>query len=441
MTLFRRVELPHWATLAGYGLFTGMMAVGYYYNLTFVQLGLVDLGTEVIGMDEWLVAANMAAFALITCVVAVGFGWLMRRRGWSAQFDRKLRLAFLVAVVQAGLTGLAPFLSSAQAFSAWIVATSLMVGIGVPVTFGLTVDLIPVRHRGYVAAIITAAAFFIAAVFSTRWEIGTLAVQTLALMVPGTIILGILLFAPWPVVHALRLRLGQQHNRPEFAVGRFVRRARAGRSGIEGRLAFWIVLLFGVYFVDSLGFLRIIVTPAYMESAWHAPELGPVLFIGGMHVLMAFVAGVLYTSLSEKTLFLWIFGTFAVMLLMYTIHSRIAPGVAATLAMPMLYATAVSLYTTVSFALWADLSTPSTITLNAALGVGLAGWAATFLSTALSIQWRLAGVPVDVHLSRVAALAMLFFLITGAVVLLQAWGVGGDRPADEATGRTVEGRR
>ena len=43
--------------LFGFLLFVGMMAAGYYYNLTFVQLGLDDFGTRWLGLSEaWLPA-------------------------------------------------------------------------------------------------------------------------------------------------------------------------------------------------------------------------------------------------------------------------------------------------------------------------------------------------------------------------------------------------
>jgi hypothetical protein len=88
--------------------------------------------------------------------------------------------------------------------------------------------------------------------------------------------------------------------------------------------------------------------------------------------------------------------------------------------MPVLYATAVSLYTVVNFAVWADLSTPRTISRNAALGVALSGWTATFVSTALATAWRLDGMDLDRHLSLVAAVAMLFFLALLGISFFQA---------------------
>lgn len=48
----------------GVGLFVGMMAAGYYYNLTFVQIGLEDFGTRILGLSASSVARDMALLAL-----------------------------------------------------------------------------------------------------------------------------------------------------------------------------------------------------------------------------------------------------------------------------------------------------------------------------------------------------------------------------------------
>jgi hypothetical protein len=82
-------------------------------------------------------------------------------------------------------------------------------------------------------------------------------------------------------------------------------------------------------------------------------------------------------------------------------------GPSQVLVMPILYAVGVSLYTVVTFALWADLSTSADITWNVAVGVALSAWSATFLSTALALGWRTAGLDLDAHLSAVAAVGLL----------------------------------
>jgi MFS family permease len=390
----------------GYLLFIGMMAVGYYYNLTFVQLGLVDLGERILGLSQAQTARDMALLALITCLVALAFGRWMKIRGWSRQFLVKLRLAFWVVAAQTLLTLAVTTVQNEAAFIAWIVLASLALGVGVPVTFSMTVDLIPRRDRGYAAAAITASAYFAAAVFSSRWELAYFRTQVLGIMVLGLISLGGLAFVKTPIT----ARLAEQHKQPEFWFGRYTRRSLGGKAAINRKVLIMIILMFGIYFVDSLGFLRLLATPVYMDSAWQSPQLAPRLFIGVTHVIAALIAGVLYTALNERGLLFWIFGIFAMTHLMYTLNGRMDSNLAPPLAMPMLYAMADSLYTVVNFAIWADVSTPETISINTSYGVALSGWTATFLSTALAIRWQESGMPLERHLQIVDALSMLFFL-------------------------------
>jgi hypothetical protein len=230
----------------------------------------------------------------------------------------------------------------------------------------------------------------------------------LLVMVPGCIGLTVLAFLPLPL--PLIPQWAQQHHQPEFSIGRFVARDQAGQWRSRPKLFVLLLLMFGIYFIDSLGFVRILETPVYVNTAWQSPDAEIRLFIGVTHIIAALVAGVLYSALDERTLFLWVFGIFALVHFMYTLHAGQGSTQTAALAMPMLYATAVSLYTVINFALWADLSTPKTIGLYSAMGVALSGWTATFLSTALALNWQRQGLTVGEHLRFVDALALLFFI-------------------------------
>ncbi|MEA5389272.1 hypothetical protein VB779_21170 [Haloarculaceae archaeon H-GB11] len=160
MELNSHVRERRWIPVAGYGLFVALMVAGYYYNITFVQLGLIDLGTRLVGMSETAVSIWMAALALVTLVVAAVTGVTMDRRGWSTDLRTKLRLLFGVVCVQFALTLVAPMVRTVPAFGAWIVFASIGLGVGFPVSFSLAIDLVPVPDRGYVAAAITAIAYF-----------------------------------------------------------------------------------------------------------------------------------------------------------------------------------------------------------------------------------------------------------------------------------------
>jgi MFS family permease len=419
MELIEFIKTRRWPTVLGYLLFIGMMATGYYYNVTFVQLGLVDLGTRLIGMSQQAVALHMGLLAVLTCVIGLGVGLFMKQRGWSLQFFTKLRLAFLSVLVQTLLTAVAPFIGSELGLLLWVVAASGALGIGVPATFGLTVDLIPVRDRGYVAAIITSLAYLAANIYSTQWRIERFSAQILWLMVLGTIGIGVLAFKRFGFTEQLAI----QHRRPEFGLGRFVQVNRRGQARVKRSLYVLIGLMFGVFFIDSLGFLRLIATPLLVESAWQSPELARHVLIGGTHAVAAIIGGVLYAALDERNLFLWIFGLFGMVHLMYGFSMRAPLDNEPALAMPILYATAVSLYTVLNFAIWADVSTPRTISLHAALGVALSGWASTFISTALAIRWEIGALPLMEHLQVVGAISMLFFLV---LLVVSFFGSGQD---------------
>jgi hypothetical protein len=215
-------------------------------------------------------------------------------------------------------------------------------------------------------------------------------------------------------------RLVEQHEERAFRVGRFCRPSpvRTRSFAFLGPVA----LMFGVFFVDSLGFLRIIETPSFVLNAWQSPEFSDHLVLGLVHVVSALVAGVLYANFGRNWLFLWVFGLFSLTHLFYTTDVRMAawlPGLARGPVSPLnsaIYAVAVSFYTTLNFALWPDLSTGETIGTHTAIGVGLGGWLATFLSTAVALYFETAEVPLLSHLNVVNALALLLF--TGLVVAL-----------------------
>lgn len=403
-----------WTAWFGIGMFVAAASAGYFYNLTFVQLGLVDLGIRVIGLSDFQIARAMALLAGLTLCVALSAGLVMHRQGWSEVFGIKFRLLAMVVVLQTALTALAPHLRSEAGLLGWVAVASVGFGLGVPSLFGLTCDLVPTARRGAVAAVATSAAFLPAAVFSSDWRIEQFAAQLLWLMIPSALVLVILAFVSWPVMAVL----GRQHELPRYGTGRFVRH-RATSRGWPGRaFTLALVLMFGVYFIDSLGFLRIVDTPVYIGSAWHSSDPRTLWALGISHVIAAVLAGILYPALGQRALLGWTFGLFALVQLNYVLHALTTPELPGTLGMPLLYTVPVSIYTVLNFSLWADFSTPATIARNTALGVGVSGFLATFLSTSLSIWWGAAGIPFAEHLRAVAAISLTLFSLTVLLFVL-----------------------
>jgi len=420
MEFSTHVRERQWMTVAGYGLFVALMVAGYYYNITFVQLGLIDLGTRLVGLSETAVSVGMAALALVTLVVAAVTGVTMDRRGWSTNLRTKLRLLFGVVCVQFVLTLVAPMVRTVPTFGAWIVLASIGLGIGFPVSFSLAIDLVPVPDRGYVAAAITAIAYFLANAIPLSWSVDVFSQVLVAAMAPGIVVLAVLSFISFDRLDAILDALGAQ--RETYGTGRFCHgepiRARSLAFAVP------VVLMFGVFFIDSLGFLRIIDTPSLILSSWQSPDLSTRLGIAVAHVVGAVMAGVIYANYSLSRVFLWTFALFALTHVMYTSDLRIAevfPTIAGDGTSPLnpaLYAIAVSFYTTLNFALWPDLSTSETIGTHSAIGVGVAGWLATFSSTALALYFQAADLTLLSHLNVVQALSLL--LLFGLAVGLYA---------------------
>jgi MFS family permease len=399
MRLFEYVRARHWVPVAGYLFYIAALTAGYYYNLTFVQLGLVDLGTRLVGMTRGEVSVVMAVLALVTLAVAILSGVAMDRRGWGTDLHVKIRLLLLIISVQLVLTLVAPSIGTPGGFLVWVLICSGTLGLGIPVMFSTMIDLIPVRDRGYVAAVVAGLAFFAAALYPFDWRIEEFSTVVAAAMAPAVVVLAVLSFKRFAFVD----ELARQHE--EFGVGRFVRTGTMRTASAR----FWalVLLMFTVFFIDSLGFLRIIEVPTLMSASWQSPDVGVRLFIAITHVVGALMAGVLYTNFGRRWLFLWVFGLFAFTHLLYTFHLRVGPEAAPPLTLPLFYVLAVSFYTTLNFALWPDHSTPENIGVRTALGVGIAGWLASFLSTALALYSEEAGVSLLDHLNYVNALALL----------------------------------
>jgi MFS family permease len=437
-------EAPRGATAAGIAVFVAFMAAGYAYNVTFVQLGVTDLGRRLVGLDDAQVAGAMAMLAIVTAAVAVAVGVWMGRAGVGRDLVRKLRIATGVVAGQTVLTVIAPLVASEGAFLAWVLLTALALGVGVPVTFSLAVDLVPVRRRGLAAAGVTAIAYAFAPLGSGDWTIEPLARTFTVGMLLGTAALALLAWRDLPLVRAW----ARQHERPAFGIGRYLRggeghlaprvsarrraspgprvradpriqaspRARA-RAHARGRLLSVLALLFVVFFVDSLGFLRLVDTPFYVAETWRSATWGPRVTIAVAHVVAAFVGGTLYGALGERALLAWVLGAFVLVHLGYQFDAQLGLGDGRALGIPVLYAVAVSLYTVVTFAVWADLSTPDDIGLHAALGVAASAWTATFLATALALRWAAAGVPFERHVALVNGVALPAFLVLLVVIV------------------------
>jgi hypothetical protein len=98
------------------------------------------------------------------------------------------------------------------------VVAAPVLGVGVPATFSLTVDLIPRPDRGIVAGLIAAGVHCAAAVFAAPWGIERFRAQLLEPMLVGAAVLAVLVFRRSHLVDVL----ARQHAQSAFGRGRFV---------------------------------------------------------------------------------------------------------------------------------------------------------------------------------------------------------------------------
>jgi MFS family permease len=411
MQLFGLLRDGDWAAVAGYLLYVGLLAGGYYYNVTFVQLGVLDLGTRLVGLSRPAVSIAMAGLALVTAGVAIAAGVWMDRSGTSRDLFARLRLTFGVVAVQFVVALVAPHIRSVPVFLVWLAVSGVTIGLAVPVAFSLMVDFVPVPDRGYAAAAAAGGAFFAAALYPLEWRIGAFSLVMVVAMLPAIPLLGAAAYGKLGFVNDLAAR-GQP-----YAAGRFTSEGKSLPLTSVRFLSF-LVLLFGVFFVDSFGFLRIVEEPTLVEASWQSPDLAVHATIAVVHLVGAGMAGVLYANFEEEWLFVWTFAVFAVTHLLYLVGFLQGPIARGGIAEPLFYALAVSFYTTLNFALWPDTATPEGVGVRAAVGVG-AAWLATFLSTSLALYLKGTGLSVPAHFDLVNALALLLLLAALAMLYVR----------------------
>ena len=386
-----------------------VLSAAYYYNLTLVQLGVIRVGTERLGVRMETIAAAMGLLAAVTLVMTLTTGYLIDRKSWGTATLGKCRVLFAIVVLQMVVTYLLTAVSSLPGFLLWIVGCSVLLGVAIPFAFSLMLDLIAPSERGYAAGAVVGCAFFLAALFPYRWTAGQFVPAAVIALLPAALVLGVVSVG-LPVEKLTPRAEGGEHGGLDGAESASVR-SRVGMAPLLGG----VVLLFGAFFVDSLGFVRIIETPSLVERSWQSRDLGVRVAIGLTHLAGGLAVGVLYMKGRYLRILGATFALFALTQGLYVYDIVVGgPPVIGTIA-PLLYVLAVSGYTTVAFALWPDVATPETIGRYTAVGIGIGAWAATFGSTALAFLSEQAQVGTGYHLAAVGVLAVVFLALTGAV--------------------------
>jgi MFS family permease len=400
--------------LARAAVYVVVLSAAYYYTLTFVQLGVTEVAMERLGLSMELVAVAMGLLAAVTLVVTLGSGWAMDRFGWGRTLQHKFRLLFGLLLLQVGVTVALTAVSSFTGLLLWIVSCSVPLGVAIPFAFSLLLDLVAPAWRGYAAGAVAGCAFLLAVFLPFEWTVGSFVPAAVTVLAPVVLLLGVLSVSPGVLGAGVTRAVGvdqsqfDQHGRVELLDVLTV-------PALVG-----LVLLFGAFFVDSLGFVRIVETPAYVDSSWQSPDYGTRLAIGGTHVAGGLAAGFVYARAGSLWLFAASFALFGTAQCLY-VYDIVAGGPAALgLGTPLVYVLAVSCYTTVTFALWPDLATRATVGRYTAVGVGVGGWLATFTSTGLALLSDRRGLALELHLLVAGSVSVGFLALTASLWYLTA---------------------
>jgi len=389
--------------VARFGAYVSILTAAYYYNISFIQLGVTGAGEDRLGLSIELVAVAMGLLAVTTLVTTLVSGYLMDRFGWGNSMQVKFRLLFGVLFLQTGVTYAFGWVSSFPQFLGWVLACSVLLGTAIPFAFSLLLDLVAPGERGYAAGAVAACSFALATLVPFEWAAGNFTLPAVVVLAPVAALLGVLSFAPGI--------LGRAESRRGDGSGGQARTGQGVRIPATP-VAVGLALLFGAFFVDSLGFVRIIETSALVDAAWRSSDYGVRVTLSATHVVGGLAAGFLYARARYLWLFAATFALFAAAQLLFALQVLLdAPSILRT-TVPLVYVLAVSCYTTVTFALWPDLATPETVGRYTAVGVGIGGWLATFTSTALALLSERLELAIEHHLLGVGIISLLFLCLT-----------------------------
>ena len=370
-------------------IMVGMLAGAYIYNVKFIQIGIPALGRDILHLAPLELGAIMASLAILTCIIALIWGFRVDALCWSV--EKKVNAVLIIGIFQLFLTVWAPYIISVAALLFWVLLTSLTLGIGIPISLPLFFELVPPRNRGLIAGLISGGAYSIGNLSIVPWTTYDLMLEAVFFMAPGLLALLIIkLFGLFPTFF---------YDEPDEQklIGRFP----------TASIAPLLILMFTIFFIDSLGFLRIIEEPSLIIRTWNSP-LQTRAILAVIHLITGILAGLLYQKTNGWVIGLVSLGLFIVADFAFVQYSPTWSD-NRLLFIALIYCTTVSVYTVNNFCLWSDVSTRKNIGKNASLGIAVGGWLASFLSTALAYYLH-ETTPFNLHLLFPAILAMIAFI-------------------------------
>ncbi len=382
-----------WNTWFPYLFVIALLTGGYVFGVMLVQHGIPDYARNVVGMTENEISTCMVLLGIISCISAVITGILIDK--YHLSLKTRFRINGLIMIVQMVATNTIYLAITTPLFIIWISIFSVLVGMMFPLSFSYMFFMIPVKHRGYVAGIITSGTYIISNVSPVAWDFGGMMNATAITAAPA-IILMIVLFLKKGLIESYEIT-------PERSID-------YEKESNNNIFAVLVVLMFAIYFIDSFGFLRIINDTAIYNATWNG-SFDIRLLIATAHVIPALLMGYLYQKHGEKIVLICTFAIFFVVDLLFMFY----PSGLFLLFCASIYCAVVSFYTINTFAIWADNSNKENVATYSGIGVGVGGWLSSFLSTAITTQLFVVLPNVQgfqVHLGITSLMALFFLLIT-----------------------------
>lgn len=374
-------------------LFVGsMLTANYLTGVKLVQWGIPSLGRDICGVPDAQLNLLMALMAIIACIVAIFSGFLINKV--SLQFKQRLILLLIGFAIQGGIAFIGTLISTQTQFTIWILSFSAVLGFLICQPFVFVFTLIPSKDRGVFAGIVTGLSYLIGNFSMAEWTYIGLSMETVAVTIP----LGLFIIYAFLNLEKMKIYDYTKEKDAEYS-GPFMK---------TYNFAIVVLLMFGVYFVDSFGFLRIAKQPFFM-ILWHG-EFGVKMWLGISHLISAVIMGLVYKKnkhLGPIIVFISSLTGFVICDFLFSSN----PTGAFLYITAYLYCATVSFYTINSFIVWADISNSSNISSRAGIGIGIGGWLSSFLSTALTEE-LLVVLPGDdgyrIHLIISAIIAIGF---------------------------------
>lgn len=379
-------------------LFVGaMITANYLAGVKLVQLGIPYLGEHVCAVPDSLLNTLMALMAIIASIMGIVSGLMLDKFG--LKFKKRLFLLIVSITVEGIIVVFAFIISTSTQFMVWIIAFSIVLGFLLSQPFVFFFMLIPRKHRGLMAGVCVGLCYLIGNLSWASWTFSGLAMETMFTSIP----MGIMIL----------LALVNQDKLAIFNYNREKRKTYDGNLHKIYSYALVTLLMFGVYFVDSFGFLRIR-QEGFFSSLWQGDYIVRVQ-LGVVHLVTAVFLGKLYAKNERGPIYVFLvsFAGFIISDLLFASY----PTGALVLISGYLYCTTVSAYTVNAFAIWSDLSNADNVSHRTGIGIGVGGWLSSFISTAITeelFNYLPGREGFTGHMLITVIIAAIFLILTGA---------------------------